>query len=305
MDVDLRDLRYFLALARQLSFVAAARELNITQPALSRSIAALEAELGQKLLDRHRSGCTLTSAGVLLAREASVILDQTRALRHNLAASGRGELGHLQFGIGPLPATLFLGRVLGEATHAFPSLTLRARTAPVEDLIGLLQRNAIEFLIGTRMHVPLNTALVARPFTKIPLAWLARDGHPLAGRPVKMVELNGFPFANAGGDVEASRDGEPDRVFGKTVAIHCDSYNNLMHALRHSDAFCMGTPWLRASADGIVALDVEDNPMPVHANLVIVNLAGRDLSPMARAFIDWMREIVDAQCRAFKEVAPA
>jgi len=302
--VDLRDLRYFLALARQLSFVAAARELNITQPALSRSIAALEAELGQKLLDRHRSGCTLTSAGVLLAREAGVILDQTRALRHNLAASGRGELGHLQFGIGPLPATLFLGRLLGEATHAFPSLTLRARTAPVEDLIGLLQRNAIEFLIGTRMHVPLNTALVARPLIKIPLAWLAREGHPLAGRPCKMAELNGYPFANAGGDVESSRDGEPDRVFGKTVAIHCDSYMSLTRILRHCDAFCMGSPWLRAEAEGLVALDIEDSPMPAHANLVVVNLAERALSPMAEAFIAWMHDIVAAQCLALDRAMP-
>ena len=73
--MDLRVLRYFLAVAKEQSFTKAAHPLNITQPTLSRQLAALEDELGAKLFDRGGHSITLTSEGQLLKRRALEIVD--------------------------------------------------------------------------------------------------------------------------------------------------------------------------------------------------------------------------------------
>lgn len=73
--MDLRVLRYFLTVAREQSFTKAAEQLHITQPTLSRQMAALEEELGTPLLDRRGHGITLTDQGLLLKRRALEILE--------------------------------------------------------------------------------------------------------------------------------------------------------------------------------------------------------------------------------------
>ena len=73
--MDLRVLRYFLMVAKEQSFTKAARQLNITQPTLSRQLAALEEELGVRLFDRGGHSITLTSEGQLLKRRALEIVD--------------------------------------------------------------------------------------------------------------------------------------------------------------------------------------------------------------------------------------
>ena len=68
--MNLRVLRYFLTVAKEQSFTKAAEQLNLTQPTLSRQLAALEEELGAKLFDRGGRSITLTGEGVLLKRQA-------------------------------------------------------------------------------------------------------------------------------------------------------------------------------------------------------------------------------------------
>src|SRR6187402_7281 len=83
MDLDLRKLRYFVAVADRLHFGRAADELHIAQPALSRQIRALEHDLGTPLLIRDSHGVALTDAGPLLA--------SARAVRHRVTAAARGS----------------------------------------------------------------------------------------------------------------------------------------------------------------------------------------------------------------------
>lgn len=73
--MDLRVLHYFLTVAREQSFTKAAEQLNITQPTLSRQLAALEEELGAKLFNRGGHRITLTNEGLLLKRRALEIVD--------------------------------------------------------------------------------------------------------------------------------------------------------------------------------------------------------------------------------------
>ena len=87
--MDLRVLRYFLTVAKEQSFTKAAKQLHITQPTLSRQLAALEAELGVTLFDRGGHGITLTNEGILLKRRALEMVD----LEDKIASEFKGSDG--------------------------------------------------------------------------------------------------------------------------------------------------------------------------------------------------------------------
>src|SRR6187200_2489320 len=84
-DLDMRKLRYFVAVAEELNFGRAAKLLHIAQPVLSRQIRALEGELGVRLLIRDTRGATLTDAGSQLLQDARFLLAESKALRERLS----------------------------------------------------------------------------------------------------------------------------------------------------------------------------------------------------------------------------
>lgn len=91
MDLDLRKLRYFVAVADQLHFGRAADELHIAQPVLSRQIRALEQDLGASLFTRDRHGVELTDAGRQLLADAGPLLASTHAVRRRVSAAASGK----------------------------------------------------------------------------------------------------------------------------------------------------------------------------------------------------------------------
>jgi DNA-binding transcriptional LysR family regulator len=128
--VNLRQLRYFQAVAEELSYSRAAEKLRIAQPALSRAVQEVEAEFGTQLLDRNRRVVRLTPAGSVLLREAGILLERWQEATRRVGRIAAGEEGELRLGyIGP-PTQPFLGRLLHEYRRRFPlvSLHLEERT---------------------------------------------------------------------------------------------------------------------------------------------------------------------------------
>jgi DNA-binding transcriptional LysR family regulator len=93
--MDLRQLRYFAAVARHGSISLAAQAVHIAQPALTRQMQALEDELGTRLFERTTRGVTLTDAGRQLLVDAGKLLDDAAAAKARAQRAGRGEIGHL------------------------------------------------------------------------------------------------------------------------------------------------------------------------------------------------------------------
>src|SRR4051794_11309278 len=91
MDLDLRKLRYFRAVADRLHFGRAAEELHIAQPVLSRQIRALEQDLGASLFTRDRHGVVLTDAGRQLLADAGPLLASADAVRRRVTVAARGS----------------------------------------------------------------------------------------------------------------------------------------------------------------------------------------------------------------------
>jgi len=113
VSVDLRRLRYFIAVAEELNFRRAADRLHISQPPLSQQIQALEADLGATLLLRDRRSVELTEAGEVLLRRARAILALASDTTTEVRRVGRGELGRLVVGFMSAAMLGRLAAVLG------------------------------------------------------------------------------------------------------------------------------------------------------------------------------------------------
>jgi DNA-binding transcriptional LysR family regulator len=120
MDVDLRKLRYFMAVAEHRNFTRAAQQLHIAQPVLTRQIRTLETELGAALFVRDSRGTRLTPAGTQLALDAETILTDAKALRQRVARAARG-LGTFTIAFMPGLIVTEPARALG---RAHPELTV-------------------------------------------------------------------------------------------------------------------------------------------------------------------------------------
>ena len=122
--MNLRHLRYFQAVAEELSFSRAARRLRIAQPALSRAVQELEGGLGVRLIDRTRRAIRLTPGGEVLLRETGVIFEGLDDAVRKTRRAASGEVGELRLGyIGP-PTRSFLGPLLHAYHQKYPGVTI-------------------------------------------------------------------------------------------------------------------------------------------------------------------------------------
>ena len=126
--MELRHLRYFVAVAEELHFTRAALRLNIAQPPLSQQIRALEDELGVQLFVRTRRSVALTDAGRALLERSREMLAAARALPQELQRVARGEVGLLRIGFSStLPLTKVLRDVVADHRRSHPDVALNLR----------------------------------------------------------------------------------------------------------------------------------------------------------------------------------
>jgi DNA-binding transcriptional LysR family regulator len=124
--MELRQLRYFIAVAENLSFSKAARQLHITVPPLSRQIHQLEEEFDAPLFVRDRKHVTLSDAGRLLLREAKALVAQTARVSENVRMAKSGSVGLVKIGIGPGLGER-VSPVLIEHSKKFPGVEVQSR----------------------------------------------------------------------------------------------------------------------------------------------------------------------------------
>jgi DNA-binding transcriptional LysR family regulator len=202
--LDLRSLRHFLNVAQHKSFVRAANDAKLTQPALSKSIRALESELGVRLFDRTRQGVLLTAAGEILLRHAKLIAAETK---HAVEALSDARLGvNSQIVIGCAPTVT--ETLLPLATHNFlkrlPNVQLQICSMLNDELIASLRRGDLDVVFGALPH-PKTDELVSEVLFVDPVSVVVRYNHPLAKKKrVTLEDLLLYPWVLFG-----------PRVYGK------------------------------------------------------------------------------------------
>ena len=150
--LELKQLRYFAAVARQRSFGKAAAELRIAQPALSRQIALLESELGVKLFERHTRGATPTKEGEFLLERAQFGLRYFEQTRHDLLAQHHRIDGPVTIGLQNSYAEVLAPPLVEECRRTFPEVRLR--------LIGGLSPALREHLVRGEADIALLTEAI-------------------------------------------------------------------------------------------------------------------------------------------------
>lgn len=293
--MNLRRLQHFVTLVEQGSFVRAAKLLHVTQSGLSHSIRMLEEELGLVLLDRSKSGTKPTHVGAQLLRDARNVLREATTLKRNAQALAQTTGGDIRFGFAPLPATLWLAEVLGTLARDHPGVGAVASVGAVSEQLAQLETDAIEFFIGSRRPLTRGEGLSVTHFADLPLNFIVRRTHPLAGRQaLRPDDLSAFPLACIATDFQVAGDEKSapwlDR---RAISVLCDDCGVLFDLIANSDVVWLASGALVQKApDRLTALPLRLDGMPPTVELVIVAHAGRSLSPAAELVIDTARDLV-------------
>src|ERR1700752_3687767 len=142
--MELRHLRYFVAVCEALNFTKAAAQLRIAQPALSRQVQDLEDEIGVDLLKRRPHGVTIPAEGKLFLEEAREVLKRADESVEKVRALARGEYGELHVGYAPSPTVENLPPAPPAVQKAVPRVKVLFHDLASDELIAGLQNGTLE-----------------------------------------------------------------------------------------------------------------------------------------------------------------
>jgi DNA-binding transcriptional LysR family regulator len=191
--MELRHLRYFVAVAEELSFNRAAQRLRISQPPLSNQIKQLEEEFGVLLFTRTNRGVRMTEAGETLLDEVRHIFVQLEQSTRVVQRVGHGEVGHLTLGFVPSASNEALPPILRTFRHHFPDVELFLREMRPDRVVQRLHDKQIDagFLYLPLDDASLNIECVSRE----PLVLALPESHRLASEPrIALQALTEEPF---------------------------------------------------------------------------------------------------------------
>ncbi|WP_321797251.1 LysR family transcriptional regulator [Caballeronia sp. J97] len=193
--MELRHLRYFLAVAETANFTKAAEALGIGQPPLSQQVKALEKELDVTLFKRTARGAELTLAGRVFADEARRVLEDAQRAARAAKRAARGETGHLRVGFtGTAAFNEHVSGLIRKFREAFPDAELTLHEAASGVLLDELEAGQLDVVI-VRPERRVADIVEQRDWLDEPLLVALPVAHPLASRRrIALAELADEPF---------------------------------------------------------------------------------------------------------------
>lgn len=296
MALELRHLRYLIAVAEHGSFTRAAEELRISQPTLSQQVKQLERTVGAQLLDRSGRAVRLTDAGATYVHYA-------RGALRDLAAAERAVLdladlsrGRLRLALTPTFSAYLLGPLVAALCDAHPGITLDVREMSQDRIeAGLL---ADDHDLGIAFHGPHAAGIAAAPlFTEtLGLVTAAGAGAPEPSGPLPVRELVSHRLALLSGDF-ATRGHVDAYLAAHGVRPHTAVEANSVQALTE---IVRRTSLVTVLPDAVTDDHPHLRPVPLEPALpprtvVLLRREGAYRSAAARAFTDLTRELVRAR----------
>jgi LysR family transcriptional regulator, transcription activator of glutamate synthase operon len=287
--MDLRQLRYLVALAEERSFTRAAARMLVAQPALSQQIAKLEAELGLALADRTTRRVGMTEAGDRLVEHARQILRQIDLAGEDMAALAGLRAGRLTIGASRTVGSLDLSGLLAEFHRRHPEVDLAVREDLSVTLAAELRTDELDLAFITQPGPDGDDGLELREVSREPLVAIVAPAHPLARRRRLRVELL------AGETLVAFRDGATIRSrleqaaaragYSPRVAFETNEVAR-MRAIVAAGLAVAVLPRSEARLPGPAVAAVAFEEPDFRHTVYVASRAGRRGSPAARAFIE-------------------
>lgn len=299
--MNLRHLEHWLALADTGSFSRAAEKLHITQSALSRSIQALEDELGGPLVDRIGKRNELTPLGQVVLERARRIVDEASELKQGAAVLQQGGLGHLQLGLGSGPGAMLMTPWLVYMALHHPGVKVSITRGPTELQLQQLRDRSLDALVVDVRRVVPAADLIIGPVFDMPAGLVCRAGHPLLSRFAQEVPFEAllqYPVASIPLSDEVARllvarygaRADPAEL----TTLQCEDIASLLETVRQTDAIYLGI--LGAARDALVRGELCIIPVEpalnAGARLGMVTLAGRTELPVMRVFRDFVEHML-------------
>lgn len=296
--LDLRKIQHMLALAEHGSFCKAAEAMNITQPALSRSIQSLEDALGAQLFDRTFRNIQLTPVGYLGIEAGRQILSSAAEFHRIIGHADAGEIGELRIGLGNVTSAFLGPPLLRVYAERHPQLRLVLRVDTPENLYDMLRTEKIDVVVGNNTEalssfVDLDVDMIG----SFERGFFARMSHPLGG--IKDLTTDDLAAYPVGATYPL-----PDAVchtikhtygFGSVdgfFRIRSNHHASLVDLMLNSDAIIFGSNiayLAQLRLGNVMQLDVRPK-FTVDMPLSITSMAGRSISPAANLIGNVIRE---------------
>jgi DNA-binding transcriptional LysR family regulator len=249
--MELRHLRYFMAVGEALSFTKAATQLRIAQPALSRQVQDLEDEIGVDLLRRSPRGVTLTAEGKLFLEEVRELLKRADESVEKVRSLARGEYGELHIGYAPSPTVEILPPALAAFQKAVPRVKVLLHDLSSDELITGLRNGALELAIMVQPSGEQTTGTEFELLRTYPFCVALTAAHPFA-------RLKSIPLEKVAAEplVGLRRKDYPDaydildRVFAPIrakprIAVECDSASSIITEIEAGRGIALSSPFFK------------------------------------------------------------
>lgn len=178
--MELRHLRYFVAVAEEQNITRAAARLHVSQPPLSRQIRDLERELGAPLLERTQRAVRLTPAGWAFLEECYTVLRHADQAVRAARAAASGRRGELKLGYAPGPTQEFLRELLKELRVSDPELRIELRDLTTEEMMAGLRARTLDAALAVKPQRAALRGLVFEMLREDPLVIAVARDHRLA-----------------------------------------------------------------------------------------------------------------------------
>ena len=178
--MDVRQLKYFVAVAEERNIGRAARRLNLSQPPLTRQIQNLETELGVALFTRTSRGVEPTEAGEVLLRDAKSIHSMLEAAAERAQRAGKGQMGRIDVGVYGSALFDIVPRLLRAFRQSYPDVKVVLHAAQTPEQVVALKQGRI--LVAFERLLPDDPEIKVSLSTREPLFVALSEHHPLAAR---------------------------------------------------------------------------------------------------------------------------
>jgi DNA-binding transcriptional LysR family regulator len=295
--MELRQLQHFLTVAEEGNFHRAAAKVNLTQQAVSKSIAQLENNLGVRLLDRTRQSVALSPFGELLMPHARSIDAEVRRFQDSLSTMLGTKTGIVRIGATPTLLNQLLPQALMMFQKQRPKVRIHVERGDFDHLSGALLRGSLDMVLSTEPSGPTDELIAIEKLCEDHNIVAARAGHPLTKtRAAKARDLSIYPWLEIANFPKAEQDFKAlfagEKAKPPHPALSTSSVVFAVNWLEQSDFLCLLPKQLivRELAKGRLA-EIKTLLKPRRWPLVVAYRRNATRSPATLALIEAVKKI--------------